>query len=104
MQYGRFIARLCREEGLRHFERDTGGCGDGAGLSVGSAPEEALCPLGDLRIRFARPAAGLARRTRLCWRAARCRKPSMSDLRSSLLVERLRELIVEGPLMVDVAG
>jgi predicted ATP-dependent protease len=22
VQYGRFIARLCREEGLRHFERD----------------------------------------------------------------------------------
>jgi predicted ATP-dependent protease len=104
-QYGRFIARLCREEGLRHFGRD----------AVAAVLEQA-CRWADhqqkLSVRFG-DLADLVREASH-WagqedKASVARHHVQKALeeriyRSNLAVERLRELITEGTLMVDVAG
>jgi lon-related putative ATP-dependent protease len=105
VQYGRFIARLCREEGLLHFERD----------AVAAVLEQA-CRWADhqqkLSVRFGdladliREASYWARQENKAY-VERCHVQKALEeriYRSNLVAERLRELITEGTLMVDVAG
>jgi predicted ATP-dependent protease len=105
VQYGRFIARLSREEGLLHFERD----------AVAAVLEQA-CRWAEhqqkLSVRFGeladliREASHWSRREGKV-AVARCHVQKALEeriYRSSLVAERLRELIAEGTLMVDVAG
>jgi lon-related putative ATP-dependent protease len=105
VQYGRFIARLCRDEGLRHFDRD----------AVATVLEQA-CRWADhqkkLSVRFGdladliREASHWARQEDKASVARRHVQKALEEriYRSNLVAERLRELIAEGTLMVDVTG
>jgi lon-related putative ATP-dependent protease len=104
-QYGRFIARLCREEGLRHFGRD----------AVAAVLEQA-CRWAEhqkkLSVRFGdladlvREASHWAGQDDQAYVARHHVQKAIEErvYRTNLAGERLRELIAEGTLMVDVAG
>jgi predicted ATP-dependent protease len=105
LQYGRFIARLCRDEGLLHFE----------GEAVAAVLEQACrwvehqrklsLRFGDLAdlIREASYWAYQEGRTYVARPHVR-RAVEARIYRSNLAAERMRELIAEGALKVDVAG
>jgi lon-related putative ATP-dependent protease len=104
-QYARFIARLCHNEGLLHFDR----------TAVAVALEQVsrwTHHQKKLSLRFS-DLADLVREANH-W-ARQDHQPHVSGqhvrkaveekvYRSNLLEERIRELIAEGTLMVDVAG
>jgi lon-related putative ATP-dependent protease len=105
LQYSRFIAGLCREEGLLHFDR-------GAVAAVLEQASRWAEHQQKLSLRFG-DLADLIREAsywacqegqRYVARAHVHTAVAEQHARSNLLEERLRELIAEGTLLVDVAG
>lgn len=105
LQYGAFIARLCRKEGLLHFDRG----------AVAALLEQAARAVGHQRklsLQFRdhsdliREASYWARQEGkgLVTRADVQKAIEEKVYRSNLLEERIQELIAEGTLMVDVTG
>ncbi len=105
MQYARFIARICREEGLLHFDRD----GVAAVLEQTSRWAEHQKKLS---LRFSdladlvREASHWARRDGKGGVSRPHVQKAVEEkaYRSNLLEERIRELIAEGTIMVDLSG
>jgi lon-related putative ATP-dependent protease len=105
LQYGRFIAWLCRKEGLLHFDR----------TAVAALLEQAARLVGHqkkLSLQFS-PIADLIREASHWARKEGKGAVSRSDLlravqeqtyRSNLYEEKIREWIAEGTLMIDVGG
>lgn len=105
IQYARFIARICREEGLPHFDRE-------AVAGVLEQTARWADHQRKLSLRFSdlsdlvREAAHWASRDG----EARVSRPHVQRAveekiyRSNLLEERIRELTAEGTLRVDVTG
>jgi predicted ATP-dependent protease len=105
LQYGRFIARLCREEGLLHFDRSAVAAAlDQVSRWVSHQRKLSLqfSTLSDL----VREADHWARRDgkTIVSREHVQRAVQEKIHRSNLLEERLREMITEGTLMVDLEG
>ena len=103
--YAHFIARLCREEDLRHFDRS----GVEAVLEHGMrrvADQEKLAsqlgPLADL-VREASYMAAQAEAT-VVSRAHVEQALQARVFRANRLEEKLRELITEGTVLIDTAG
>jgi lon-related putative ATP-dependent protease len=105
LQYGRFIAQLCRKEGLLHFDR----------TGVAALLEQASRQVGHqkkLSLQFSeiadliREASHWARREgkSLVGRSDLLKAVEEKAYRSNLLEEKIREWIAEGTLMVDVTG
>lgn len=105
LQYGRFISRLCRQEGLLHFDR----------TGVAALLEQASRQVSHqkkLSLQFSeiadliREASHWARREEktLVSRSDVLKAVEEKAYRSNLLEEKIREWIAEGTLMVDVAG
>ncbi|MFY9268841.1 MAG: AAA family ATPase [Candidatus Manganitrophaceae bacterium] len=105
LQYGRFIARLCRKEGLLHFDRS----------GVAALLEQAARAAGHqkkLSLQFSdlsdmvREASHWAKREGidLVSRSHILKAVEEKSYRSNLLEEKIHELIDEGTLMVDVEG
>ncbi|MBI2778745.1 MAG: AAA family ATPase [Gammaproteobacteria bacterium] len=105
LQYSRFIARLCKDEGLPHFERD-------ACAAVLEQASRWVDHQKKLSLRFS-DLSDLIRESGY-W-TQRDGKALVSRVhvqkaidewiyRSNLLEERIHELITEGTLMVDVTG
>jgi predicted ATP-dependent protease len=104
-QYGRFIARLCRDEGLPHFDRE----------AVAAVLEQACrwtSHQHKLSLQFGaladliRQASHWARREGEPYVRRRHVRTAIAEqiYRSNLVQEHLRRLIAEGTLVVDVAG
>lgn len=105
LHYGRFIARLCRAEGLRHFERGAvAAVLEQASRWVDHRQQISL-QFGDLAdlIREASYWAGREGRPYVARQHVQT-AVQQRTYRGNLVEERLRELIAEGTLMVDVAG
>ncbi|HET6370117.1 MAG TPA: ATP-binding protein, partial [Nitrospiria bacterium] len=105
LRYARFIARLCRDDGLLHFDRGAVAVVlDQVSRWADHQKKLSLCfsDLADL-IREAAFWAKRAKRERV---SAEDVKTAVKEkiYRSNLLEERIQELIAEGTLMVDVDG
>lgn len=104
-EYARFIARLCREEGLLHLER-------GAVAAVLEQAARWAAHQRKLSLRFSdladliREASYWAGRDGSTLVARTHVQQAVAEriYRSNLLEERIRELMAEGTLRVDVAG
>jgi lon-related putative ATP-dependent protease len=105
MQYARFIARLCHNEGLLHFDR-------AAVATVLEQVSRWTHHQKKLSLRFSdladlvREASHWARQDDQHYVSSQHVRKAIEEkvYRSNLLEERIRELIIEGTLMVDVAG
>ncbi|HLG22765.1 MAG TPA: AAA family ATPase, partial [Candidatus Manganitrophaceae bacterium] len=105
LQYGRFLARLCREESLLHFDRGAvASVLDQVSRWVNHQKKLSLCfsDVADL----AREASYWALRDEKKYVSrAHVQKAVQEKIyRSNLLEEYIQELIAEGTLMVDVTG
>jgi lon-related putative ATP-dependent protease len=105
VQYANFVADLCSKEGLLHFDRD----------AVAALMEQAARLAGQqdkLTLQFShladivREASFWAGRNSQTLVAGNHVHQAIEEkiYRSNLLEERIRELIVEGTLMIDVSG
>ncbi|HXN06157.1 MAG TPA: Lon-insertion domain-containing protein, partial [Nitrospiria bacterium] len=104
-EYGRFIAKLCQDEGLRHFDRTAAAAAlDEIGRWVGHQKKLSLrfSDLADL-VREASYWAGKEEKALVSARHVD-RAVEEKIRRSNLLEEYLQELISEGTLMVEVKG
>ncbi len=105
IQYARFIARLCRDEGLLHFDR-------AAVAAVLEQTSRWADHQRKLSLRFSdladlvREASHWARQDGKAQVSREHVQKAVEEktYRSNLLEDRIRELITEGTLMVDVAG
>ncbi|HUK56883.1 MAG TPA: ATP-binding protein [Nitrospiria bacterium] len=105
IQYARFVSRICREEGLLHFDRS----------AVGALMEQAsrwASHKGKLSLRFGaftdliRESSHWARSEGADRVSRRHVQKAVEEkiYRSNLLEEQIQELITEGTLMVDLSG
>jgi lon-related putative ATP-dependent protease len=105
VQYGRFIAQLCRDEGLPHFEREAVAAVLEQACRWTSHQRKLSLQFGELAD-LIRQASHWARREGEAYVRRRHVRTAIAEqiYRSGLLQERLRQLIAEGTLVVGVAG
>lgn len=104
-QYANFIAGLCSQENLQHFDRDAVACLMEQAARLAERQDKLTLQFSHLAdiVREASYWAGKESQTIVASSHVR-RAIEEKIYRSNLVEEHIRELIVEGTLMVDVTG